>query len=133
MKKKLFAILVSGLWIAVSEFLRNEVFLKSLWVSHYDFLSLEFKTTPSNGMLWAVWSFLLASLLFSLLEDINFKKALTVSWIFSFVMMWIVVFNLQVLPLSLLLIAVPLSALEIWVAGMIMLRLSAVDLKDKSR
>jgi hypothetical protein len=117
------AIMVAGLWITVSEFLRNEVLFKYLWVRHYETLKLTFATTPVNGMLWLLWSMILAWLMFRLLKRTCFLEAVSLSWLAAFVMMWLVVYNLQVLPLRLLIFAVPLSLLEVAVAGLIIRKL----------
>jgi hypothetical protein len=110
------AILLSGFWITFSEFLRNEILFKSYWVNHFNSIGLKFETLPLNGMLWTLWSFLLAFVIFILLQKFSFCKTLFLTWILAFVMMWIVAYNLQVLPTSILLISIPLSLLEVFVA-----------------
>lgn len=120
MKHKYFVIVSAGLWIAVSEFVRNELLFKQLWVDHYHSLGLEFITLPRNGILWIVWSFLFAWLLFQFLRKFSFKDTFVYSWIIAFVMMWITTYNLQVLPLKILFAAVPLSLLEVWIALLIL-------------
>jgi hypothetical protein len=63
--------------------------------------------------------FLLAYVLYELLQKFSLKKSIIFTWIPSFLMMWIVIFNLQTLPLDILIFAVPLSLLEIFIAGII--------------
>jgi hypothetical protein len=116
MKHPIFKIILAGLWITVSEFLRNEVLFKSYWINHFNGLGLKFTTTPINGILWMIWSFILAYLIFKLLTEFTFMETFIIAWLSAFVMMWIVIFNLQVLPMKLLVFAVPLSILEIVVA-----------------
>jgi hypothetical protein len=120
MKKTALPIIAAGLWITASEFIRNQFLFKGLWVEHYRSLGLGFETRPLNGILWMVWSFLLACGIFALLPKFSFAKAVVLAWIPAFVLMWITLFNLQVLPLKLLLPAVPLSLLEAAVAGFIL-------------
>ena len=119
MKKTIVPVLFSGVWITVSEFVRNEFLFKSYWVDHYQSLNLKFQTLPLNGILWTVWSFILAYVILELLQKYSFLRTLLIAWLTAFVMMWITVYNLQVLPLMLLLIAVPLSLLEVVVAELI--------------
>jgi hypothetical protein len=119
MKHPIFKIIIAGLWITFSEFLRNEILFKNYWLNHFHGLGLDFKTTPLNGILWMIWSFILAYLIFKLLQKYSFIQTFIMSWIMAFVMMWIVIFNLQVLPMHLLVFAVPLSILEIVVAEII--------------
>jgi hypothetical protein len=110
---------LATLWITISEFVRNEFLFKSYWSNHFESLGLSFKTLPINGILWLIWSFGLAFLIFRLLKKFSFKETILLSWITAFVMMWITTYNLQVLPLGLLLFAIPLSLFEVYVAGRI--------------
>jgi hypothetical protein len=119
MKKPFLAIIIAGIWITVSEFLRNELLFNSYWVNHFSSLGLKFATLPINGMLWMIWSFILAFIIFNLLKKYSFKETMLISWLAAFVMMWITIYNLQVLPLMLLVFAVPLSIIEVLVAGLI--------------
>lgn len=119
MKKTILPVLFSGVWITVSEFVRNEFLFKSYWVDHYQSLNLKFQTLPLNGILWTVWSFILAYVILELLQKFSFLRTLLIAWLTAFVMMWITIYNLQVLPLMLLLAAVPLSLLEVVIAELI--------------
>ena len=122
MKKVLLPVLLSGLWITISEFLRNELLFKSFWTAHYKNLGLTFQTLPLNGIIWMVWSFILAFLIYWLLQKYTFTQMLIFSWLAAFVLMWLTLFNLQVLPLQLLIVAIPFSLVEILVAGFIQRR-----------
>ncbi len=124
MKTSVLSIVLAGIWITVSEFVRNEFLLKGYWVRHFESLGIEFVTLPVNGVLWMVWSFLLAALIFLFLRRYTMVETLFIAWSAGFVMMWITVFNLQVLPLGILVCAVPLSLLEIGIAELIISRVS---------
>ena len=117
--KQYIAVILASIWISLSEFIRNEFFLKNYWINHYELLGLQFETLAINGVLWFVWSILLAIFLYKLLQKYTLKEVLFLSWIPVFLMMWITVFNLQVLPLALLLFAIPLSMLELYLAILI--------------
>jgi hypothetical protein len=119
MGKSVLAISLAGLWITISEFLRNEFLLQGYWLNHYQVMGLEFTTSAAIGILWTLWSFLMAYLLWKLLSKFNLLWSLILTWLPSFLMMWIVINNLQVLPYAILPIAIPLSVLEIWLAGVI--------------
>lgn len=119
MKKAFLSILSGGLWIAASEFARNEWLLKGYWMEHYQSLGLNFKTLPVHGMLWMLWSFGLAYVVHQLLEKFSFKQTVFLTWLIAFVMMWIAIYNLQVLPLKTLGLAVPLSLIEVGLAAAI--------------
>lgn len=119
MKRPIVALLLSGIWISASEFLRNELLFKHYWLDKYSSLGLEFPSSMLNNALWSVWSFLLAGLILYLSSRVKLLENIIVSWIFAFVLMWIVAGNLNVLPIVLLVFAVPLSILEVAVAAMI--------------
>jgi len=119
MKKNALSIILAGIWITASEFLRNELLFKQIWVEHYKSLGLQFETLPINGVIWMLWSFLFAALIAILLKKFTFKETLIIGWISGFILMWLTLFNLQVLPLILLAYAIPLSLLEVFIAEII--------------
>jgi hypothetical protein len=113
MKQRAFALITAGIWISASEFIRNELLFKLYWTEKYQTLGLEFPSAPLNNALWGLWSFLLAALILYLSSRLRLIENIAVSWLFAFVLMWIVTGNLNVLPIPLLLFAVPLSILEV--------------------
>jgi hypothetical protein len=119
MKNTLLRVFSAGIWISLSEFLRNEILFKAYWVGHFYSLGLRFETLPINGALWIAWSFSLAYLVFRLLQRFSLLEAVSLAWLPAFAMMWISLYNLQVMPVPLLLFAVPLSILEVTVAAAI--------------
>lgn len=121
-KNELLSILLAGFWISVSEFLRNELLFKHLWVDHYKTLGLKFETTPVNGFIWFVWSLVFAVIISKLLSKFSRRETLIIAWVVGFLMMWLTLFNLQVLPIALLIFAIPLSLLEAWLAIVIIKR-----------
>jgi hypothetical protein len=133
MKKTYLTIMLATVWIGISEFLRNEFLFKSLWDAHYRQLGLEFKTLPINGILWLIWSFLLALIINEILKKFSTLKTFFLTWIMAFLMMWLTVYNLQVLPPQLLLFAIPLSSLEIAVAVLIIKKFSIFKSGRNSR
>lgn len=119
------AVLVCGVWVSASEFVRNELLFKSHWVDHYDELGLIFPSEPVNGALWVAWSFLFSIAIFIISRRFSLVGAALLSWFMAFLMMWVVLYNLDVLPTSLLVFAVPLSLLEAFVGALICIRLAA--------
>lgn len=122
-KKKALPVLAAAVWISLSEFLRNELLFKSYWTEHYESLGLTFPADPVNGIVWAVWAICLAVLVYLLADKFKVVPTTLISWFAGFVMMWIVVGNLGVLPYGLLIGAVPLSLLEVFIANVIIVRL----------
>lgn len=125
LKKIIFPILLAAAWISISEFVRNEYLVKSYWTSHYESLGLVFPSAPVNGAVWGIWSLLFAVAVFILSRRFSLVRTALISWFVGFAMMWVVLWNLGVLPGGLLLYAVPLSLLESFVASFIVFKLSA--------
>jgi hypothetical protein len=119
MKKTILPILLSTIWISISEFVRNELLFKSYWVDHYNSLGLVFPSEPINGVMWGVWSLVFAIAIFIVSKKFSMLQTFLLMWVVGFVMMWIVIGNMGVLPFSLLLFAVPLSLLEVFLAVII--------------
>lgn len=129
MKKTVLPILLTGAWIAFSEFLRNELLFKRFWTEHYAALGLTFRTTPQDGFLWTVWSFILAFAVWKLLKKFRFWETVWFLWLVSFVLMWIAAYALQVMPPKILAIDIPLAFVELAVAGWLILKLQGEKIR----
>jgi len=124
LKKTIVPVFLATIWISVSEFVRNEFLLKSFWVNHYKSLGLNFPSAPINGALWGVWSLLFAVAIFIMAKKFTMIQTTFLSWFVAFVMMWVAIGNLGVLPYGILLYAIPLSILEAFIATLIIKKLS---------
>jgi hypothetical protein len=124
MKKTVLPILLATIWISLSEFVRNEFFVKSYWTSHYEQLGLVFPSEPINGAVWGLWSLLFAMAIFIISKKFSLVQTTLLAWFVGFVLMWVVIGNIGVLPAGILVYAVPLSLLETFVAAVIIRRLS---------
>ena len=122
LKKTIIPVLLATIWISISEFVRNEFLVKSLWVNHYQSLGLTFPSAPLNGAVWGLWSLLFAISIFIISKKFSLIETTLLSWLYGFVMMWVVIGNLNVLPEGLLIYAIPLSLLEAFVASWIVKR-----------
>jgi hypothetical protein len=122
--KSFLAIVLTGIWVNASEFFRNEVLVKSYWHDHYRSLGLTFPSEPLNGMVWMVWGFLFALGIFIVSRKFDLMQTTFLCWLMVFVLMWIVAWNLSVLPLGLLVYAIPLSLLEAFVGAYLCKKLS---------
>jgi hypothetical protein len=130
-KKTILPVLLASIWISVSEFVRNEIIVKSYWISHYDGLGIVFPAEPINGAMWGLWSFLFAIAIFILSRKFDLIQTTLLSWFVGFVLMWVVIGNMGVLPYGLLYIAVPLSLLESFVASLIFIKWEGSNYKRK--
>jgi len=124
-KKILLPILFATIWISISEFARNEFLIKSYWIKHYEGLGLVFPSEPINGAVWGIWSMLFAAAIFIISRKFSLIQTILLSWFVGFILMWLVIGNLGVLPDGILIIAVPLSFLEVLIASLIIFKLSA--------
>ena len=113
------AVLAATVWISISEFVRNELLFKAYWVDHFAGLGLTFPDAPVNGVLWGVWSLLFALFIFLLARKFSLAATTGIAWLAGFVLMWVALGNLGVLPFGLLVFAVPLSLLEAVLAAWI--------------
>lgn len=123
MKKVVLPILLATIWISISEFVRNEILLKSYWIEHYLQLGLVFPSEPINGAIWGIWSLFFAIFIFVIATKFPLTATTLISWFAGFVLMWIVVGNMAVLPFKILFFAVPLSLLEAFLAAFIIKKL----------
>ena len=118
------AIILTGIWVNASEFFRNEVLLKMYWNDHYKSLGMTFPSEPLNGMIWVAWGFLLAIAIYLISRKFNLIQTTLISWFMAFVLMWVVTWNLNVLPSAILIYAVPLSLLEAFIGSYICRKMS---------
>ena len=114
--KRILAILAATIWISLSEFVRNEFIVKAHWVDHYKAMGQTFPAAPVNGAIWGVWSLVFASVIYMISRKFSFLHTAILSWVIGFVLMWLVIGNLGVLPWGILPLAIPLSMLEAGVA-----------------
>ncbi|MFZ4798638.1 MAG: hypothetical protein ACOYMA_14160 [Bacteroidia bacterium] len=124
MKKTILPILLATVWISISEFVRNEFIVKSYWTGHYENLGIVFPSEPINGAVWGFWSLCYAIAIFIFAKKFSLLQTTFLSWFVGFVLMWIVLWNMNVLPIKLLFFAVPLSILEAFLASFIIKKLS---------
>ena len=119
MKRTIVTIFLTTAWIGFSEFVRNQLIFLSYWQSHYEKLGLTFPAGALNGAIWGMWSFIFAVCIFIISKKYSFKETALLAWVFGFVMMWVAIGNLGVLPYKILWAAVPLSIFEATIATLI--------------
>lgn len=109
----------------VSEIIRNELLIKHLWVNGFKEIGLSFPSNPINGAIWGVWAFIFVSILAWLTTKFDALKSTVISWVMGFVLLWIAMWNMGVMPGELLFWAVPWSLIEVYIAAVICVRISA--------
>ena len=123
-KKTILPILLVGIWINISETARWLFLIKSYWIEHYEKMNLVFPNEPINAIIWMIWGFFFAIVIFVVSRKFNPLKAAIISWIVVFVMLWIVLWNINVLPVKILWYVVPLSFIEAYIGALICKKLS---------
>jgi len=123
-KKTFLPILLATIWISISEFVRNTFLVRNIWLEHYQKLGLVFPERPINGAVWGVWSLCFAITIFIIAKKFSLLQTTFLSWFIGFVLMWIVIWNMSVLPTGLLVVAIPLSLLEAFLASFIIKKLT---------
>lgn len=118
-KKTILPVLLTGIWINISETIRWEFLVKKYWIDHYESLNLFFPTELMNNITWMIWGFLFAVVIFILSKKFNLIQTTLLSWFVVFVLLWIVLWNVGVLPNGMLWYVAPLSLLETFVGAFI--------------
>jgi hypothetical protein len=110
--KNILSTLAAFAWISANEFVRNQFVFKHLWEAHYQSMGLTFPAAPVNGAVWGLWSLVFAGVIYTLRQRFGFGQTIALAWVIGFVMMWLVIGNMGVLPFSLLSYAIPWSFVE---------------------
>ncbi len=124
MKNSIIPVLLATIWISISEFTRNTFLIHQYWISHFQKIGLTFPEQPLNGAIWGIWSLCFATTIFIFSTKFSLIQTTLLSWFIGFVLMWLVIGNLGVLPYKILPIAIPLSLLEAFVASWIIFKFS---------
>lgn len=124
-------ILLAGLWVNTCEFLRNQILLNGEWVQHFQSLGMGFPSAPINALVWVVWGFVFAAIVFVLAQKFTLSQTFVLAWALGFVLMWLVIWNLNVLPMKILPVAVPFSLIESFGAAYICKHANFAQLKQE--
>ena len=116
-RKTLLPVILATIWISISEFVRNQFLLKSIWIKHYQDMGLVFPSASINGAVWGIWSLLFAIAIFIISKKFSLLQTTLLAWFTGFVLMWVTIGNLGVLPFGILALAIPLSLLESFIAS----------------
>jgi hypothetical protein len=85
---------------------------------------MTFPSAPVNAVVWVIWGFVFALMIYLLSRKFSLVETTFISWVMGFLMMWLVTWNLNVLPLSILVFAIPLSLVESFFASYICVRMA---------
>ena len=127
MKKTVLPVLLATVWISLSEFVRNTFLLRDFWTEHYRQLGMIFPEQPVNGSVWGIWSLCFAVFVYFVSQRYSLIQTTLLCWFAGFVLMWLVMGNLGVLPFEILPVAIPLSLLEVFLATFIIKKFISVS------
>jgi len=116
-KQTILPILITGIWINISETVRWLLLVEEYWIDHYQNLNLVFPTGLESGLIWMIWGFCFATVIFILSKKFTLLQTTLFSWFVAFVMLWVVLWNINILPVGILWIVIPLSLFEAFVGA----------------
>lgn len=119
-------VVLATAWIGAIEFLRNQLLFLQIWQEHYAGMGLVFPIALVNGAVWGIWSLVFAAAIYMITRRFGLIGSSVLAWVVGFVLMWLVVGNMGVLPFRLLWFAVPMSMLEAFGAVFICDRLGGM-------
>ncbi len=122
--KSLLPVLLTGIWLNVSGTVRWLFLIEDFWIEKYNSLNLIFPAELLNNITWMVWGFLFAILIYILSKKFNLLQTTLLSWFAAYVMMWVIVWNVGILPPETLWINIPLSLLDAFIGALICKRMS---------
>ena len=117
MKRFIFAIITAGVFMNLSEFIRNELLIKNIWTDGFKGLGLVFPNEPINGAIWGLWTFIFVTILVWLTTKVSIFQSTIIAWFLGFVLLWLGMWNMGILPEGLLVWAIPWSFIEVFVAA----------------
>ena len=74
MKRFWIAVVASGMWMNLSEFIRNEFVIKHMWIKGFEEIGLSFPSAPVNDLVWVIWTFIFCAVLTTLNMRFNALK-----------------------------------------------------------
>lgn len=119
LKKTFLPVLLAGLWINLFETVVWIFLVKNYWIDRYAELNIQFIEEPINLVLWGIWGFFYAAVIFIMAKKFSLIQTTLLAWVMVFVMMWMVVWNAGVLPTKMLWFNAPLSLIGTFVTAWI--------------
>ena len=112
-----------------------------LYISFYIFFFMEigliFPSAPINGAVWGLWAFIFASILMKLCTRFSTFHSALIAWTTGFVLLWLAMMNMGVLPSGIIYWAAPWSFIEVYIAAIICSKIlnikAAPNIAEKQR
>ena len=94
------------------------------WVEHHQNLGIVLPEEPINMIIWIIWGFIFATTIFIFSRKFNLWQTTFLSWFLFLPLLWVVLWNLGLLPNGVVQIASPLGLIEALVAAWICKKMS---------
>jgi hypothetical protein len=118
-RNAIWQILFVSLWINIFETLRWMLFAKPDIDMHFKAANLVLPNEPINNLLWLIWGIIIAVMIFIVSKKFKVLQTTFIVWITVYVMHWIALWNMAVLPINILWLAVPLTFINVLVGALI--------------
>ncbi len=124
LKKTILPIFLAGIWINLSETLRWEFLAKPLWIEQHKSMGIVLPQEPVNMIIWMIWGFIFATVIFIFSRKFNLWQTTFLSWFLFLAVLWLVLWNLGLLPDGLVQLGTPLGLIEAFIATWICQKMS---------
>lgn len=126
-KKTIWQILLVSLWVNIFETLRWMLFAKPSIDMHFKAANLVLPNEPINNLLWLIWGIIIAVMIFIISKKFKVLQTTFIVWITVYVLHWIALWNMAVLPINILWLAVPLTFINVLVGALICAKFISKD------
>jgi len=123
-KKTILPIMLIGLWINISITVGWVLILEGYWIEKFQSMNLVFPTGLINNITWMIWGFMLATIIFIFSKKFSLWQTTFLAWFVAFIMMWVIVWNVEVLPTGMLLFNIPNSLFITYIGTLICKRVT---------
>ena len=125
LKKTLLPIFLIGIWVNISITIGWILIFEPYWVEKYQSLNIDFPAGINNNIVWIIWGFMFAIVIFILSKKFNLLQTTFLAWFTAFIMMWVIVWNIDVLPTGMLLFNIPNTLFITFIAAVISKKLNS--------
>ena len=123
-EKTILPIILIGLWINISITIGWMLILEGYWIEKYQSLNLVFPTGLINNITWMIWGFMLATIIFIISKKFSLWQTTFLAWFVAFIMMWVIVWNVGILPTGMLLFNIPNTLFITFIGALICKRVA---------
>ena len=117
--KTIWLVIIIIIWINIAETLRWVLFEKPYFIKHFINRNIEPPGGPLYIIIWFVWGILISVIIFNISKKFSLLKSTLIIWFTIFSGIWIMLFNLKVITISILLILMSFCFIEILIGVLI--------------